>query len=131
MNKGRYLLPCLLWLFLMGCAPLLFFGAGTAAGIGGYKWYKGALTVIFQAPYMETWDASLNALKIMNFDIKSKKHDLTTGKIEALRADNKPVAVSLEYKSARETEVKIRVGFLGDLNASEAIKEEIRKELFK
>ena len=131
MSKGKYLLPGLLWLSLAGCAPLIFFGVGTVAGVGGYKWSKGGLTVIFQAPYMEVWDATLNALRTMNIQIKNKKHDLTAGKIEANRADGKSVTVSLEYKSTKETEVTIRVGFLGDRSASEAIKEEIRKELFK
>jgi len=131
MIKCRYLLLVLLCLCLVSCAPLLFFGAGTAVGVGGYKWYKGAMTVIYQAPYMETWDATLRAATAMNLEIKSQKHDLTSGKIEAKRADKKVVIISLKYVSAKETEVAIRVGMFGDRGASEAIKEAIRKELFK
>lgn len=133
MMKGKYplVLAVLLCLCLTSCAPLVLFGVGTAAGISGHKYYKGALTVIYQAPYMETWDATLKALEGMNIRIQSKKHDLTAGKIKAKRADKKPVTVSMEYKSAQETEVVIRVGFLGDRNVSMAVKEQIRKELFK
>jgi hypothetical protein len=131
MMKGKYLLA-VLWCFcLANCAPLVLFGAGTAFGVSGYKYYKGALTVIYQASYMETWDATLRALEGMNLQILSKEHDLTAGKIKAKRADKKPVNVSLEYKSAQKTEVVIRAGYLGDQDASMAIKEQIRKELFK
>jgi len=80
---------------------------------------------------METWDATLRAATAMNLEIKSQKHDLTSGKIEAKRADKKVVIISLKYVSAKETEVAIRVGMFGDRGASEAIKEAIRKELFK
>jgi hypothetical protein len=115
----------------MGCAPLVFFGAGTAAGVAGYKYYEGALTVIYQAPFMETWDSSLQALNQMNLRVLKSPHDTTSGKITARQADGQPVTVSLKYKSAQETEVIIRVGHLGDKNRSMAIKEEIRKILAK
>jgi uncharacterized lipoprotein len=116
----------------MGCAaPIVFFGAGTAAGVVGYKYYEGSLAVIFQSPFMETWDATLKALNQMNIRIESSSHDITSGKIKAKRGDNQRVAVSLNYKSAQETEVVIRVGALGNQNASMAIKEEIRKILVK
>ena len=127
----RWLLPALLLVCLSGCAPLVFFGVGTAAGIAGYKYYEGALTVVYQAPYIETWDATLAALKGMNLTIESQEHDLTAGKIKAKRADNEDVRVSLKYKSSNETEAVIRVGLFGDREASHLIKEEIRKILFK
>lgn len=129
--KERYLLPVLFCFFLASCAPLGLFAAGTAAGIGGYKWYQGALNVIYQAPYMNTWDAALKVLEEMEFTIESKKHDSTTGKIVAKRADEKPVTISFKYRSSEETEVTIRVGLFGDRNASMVIKEKIRSKLFK
>ena len=121
-------IPCL---FLVGCAQLVFFGAGTAAGIVGYKYYEGALTVIYQAPFMESWDATLKALNQMNLSGLTASHDATSGRITARQADNTPVSVSLKYRSAKETEVTIRVGHLGDRNRSMAIKEEIRRVLVK
>jgi len=130
MKKWKCLLPVLFYFCLVSCTPLVFFGAGTLAGVGGYKFYKGGLTVIYQAPYMKTWDATLKAFENMNFEIQSKKHDRTAGKIKAQRADKKPVNVAMEYKSAQETEVQIRVGIFGNEAASIAIKEEIKKTLF-
>ena len=99
--------------------------------VAGYKFYEGSLEVVYQAPYMETWDAALRALDRMNIKVTQKEHDFTAGKIDAMRADEKEVRISVEYKSAKETEVSIRVGVFGDERASDAIKEEIRKELFE
>ena len=131
MRKRKLLAPVLLGLFLIGCAPLIFFGAGTAVGIVGSMYYRGALTVIYQAPYMETWDATLKAIDNMKFFMESKDHDSTKGKITARRPDDKPVTISLKYKTSQETEVMIRVGLLGDKGSSKVIKEEIRKVLFE
>jgi hypothetical protein len=131
MIKGRFFLPVFFCFFLASCAPLFFFGAGTVAGIVTYKYYKGTLTVIYQAPIMKTWDATLMVLEEMNLKIEEKDHDQTSGEIVAVRADGKPVIISLRYISSQETEVVIRVGFFGDKNISMIIKEEIRKELFE
>lgn len=131
MIKVKWCVQVISCFLLIGCAPLVFFGAGTAAGVAGYKYYEGALTVIYQAPFMQTWDASLQALNQMNLSVLNSPHDTTSGKITARQADDKPVTVSLKYKSAQETEVIIRVGHLGDKNRSMAIKEEIRKILAK
>ncbi|MBN2059741.1 MAG: DUF3568 family protein [Deltaproteobacteria bacterium] len=131
MNKMRCLLSALLCLFLVSCAPVGFFVAGTAAGVGGYKYYKGALNVLYQAPYADTWDASVKVFESMNFVIHTKVRDTMSGKIEATRADNKPVTISLKYKSTQETDASIRVGIFGDENASNVIKDRIARELFK
>ena len=130
MSKARNIIPALLLISLTGCAPVAFL-AGAAAGVGGYKYYKGALTVIYQAPYEKTWDASLKALKEMGFGIEDKTRELTKGKISAQLADNKTVTVSLKYISSSETEATIRVGLLGDENASNVIKDKIAEVLFK
>jgi len=118
-------------LLCAACAPLAFFGAGTAAGVGGYKYIKGALVVLYEAPYIQTWDASLRALEEMGLKIEKAEHDLTTGEIKARRADGKQVILSFEYKSARTTQVKIRVGIFGDEDASMVIKEKIRDVLVR
>ncbi|MFC1819906.1 DUF3568 family protein [Thermodesulfobacteriota bacterium] len=130
MTKVRGLFSILLCFCLANCAPIAFL-AGAAAGVSGYKYYKGSLTVIYQAQYMKTWDASIKAMEEMGFNIEDKKQELSTGKIEARLADNKPVTVSVKYKSSQETEVTIRVGLFGDENASNVIKDKIGSVLFK
>ena len=127
MRKTTFLLPVIFFLFMAGCSALVLVGAGTAAGIAGYKWYEGALTVIYEAPYIEAWEAALKAFEKMELEIKSQKHDLTKGTIKAEMKDKRSVTVSLAYKSAQQTEVEIRVGFFGDKAASDVIQEGIRK----
>jgi Protein of unknown function (DUF3568) len=122
------IIPCA-FVILSGCAPLIFFGAGTAAGVAGFKYYEGALSVIYQAPYMDTWDAALNALSQMNLKVEKSNHDLNKGEIVARRPDGTGVTISIEYKSPNETQAVIRVGFFGDEAASVAIKEKIREIL--
>ncbi len=131
MRKRLFLLPVICFLFLAGCGALVVFGVGTAAGVAGYKWYEGALTVIYEAPYIKAWDATLKALEDMELQIQSQKHDLTKGTIKAKLDDDRSLSVSLAYKSAQQTEVVIRVGFFGDKDASDVIQENIRKELFE
>ena len=94
----------------------------------GYKYYKGEFIVVFQAPYMEVWEASLVALKKMKFDIQSSESDLASGKIIAKQADNTPVTITLEFESPEKTKAIIRVG-LGDKESSMVIKEQIKKTL--
>lgn len=131
MRQRILLLPLIYFLFFTGCGALVLFGAGTAAGIAGYKWYEGALTVVYEAPYEKAWKATLKALEDMELQIQSQEHDITKGKIKAKLKDDRSLSVSLAYKSAQQTEVVIRVGFLGDKDASDVVQENIRKELFE
>lgn len=127
--KVRLLVILLLCSSLAGCAPIAF-GLGAAAGVAGYKFYEGSLIVVFRSPFMETWDATHAALSEMNYNIDRSEHDLTKGTVYAKRSDNQPVTISMAYKSAKETEVKIRVGHLGDEKGSMVIKEKIERVLY-
>jgi len=130
MIRMKLMVCVLICLMSAGCAAVVFLG-GAAAGVAGYKYYEGALEVVYESPFMETWDATLRALDRMDIEVTSKKHDLTAGKINAMGSDLKEVKLSFKYRSKDETVVSIRVGILGDERASDAIKEEIRKELFE
>jgi len=130
MRKIRFFSFLACCVLLVGCAaPLIFFGAGTAAGIAGFKYYEGALIVTYKAPYIDTWDATNKAFSDLKLTVESAKHDLTEGKVVAKRADGKPVVAVLKYVSAKATEARIRVGTLGDKKASGIIAEQIRKNL--
>ena len=124
-SLGLVLLLC-----LTSCYPLGFFAAGGVAGAGGYKYYKGGITVIYQAPYMKVWETALATLKKMNFRIESAKHDLTSGQITAKMADGTAVTVKITYESPETTQAVIRVG-LGDKENSLIIKEQIQKALIQ
>ncbi len=130
MRKIRFFSFLACCVLLVGCAaPLVFFGAGTAAGVAGFKYYEGALMVTYKAPYIDTWNATNKAFKDLQLTVESAKHDLTEGKVVAKRADGKRVVAVLKYVSAKETEARIRVGTLGDKKASGTVAEQIRKNL--
>jgi uncharacterized lipoprotein len=110
---------------------MIFLG-GAAAGISGYKYYKEVLTVVYEAPFDDTWDASIKALEDMGLTIENQTKELGSGKISTKEDEkNKKVNLTLQYKSPQETEVKIRVGLLGDETASNVIKDRIAGCLYK
>ena len=41
----------LVCVLLCGCTPLVLLGVGAAGGVTGVKYYEGALTAVFQAPF--------------------------------------------------------------------------------
>ncbi len=125
MRKIRCLAAVCVLLLLTGCGALLLFGAGTAAGVAGFKYINGTMEVLYASSFIDTWDATIKALPDLGITVKDSKHDLTGGKIEGSRADGQTVKVSLTYKSSKETEVSIRVGIIGDEGASTAIRDKI------
>jgi uncharacterized lipoprotein len=120
----------LLSLSFSGCVPMAMV-VGAAAGIGGYKYVEGSMTVIFNAPFKSTWQASLDALEGMNLKIEDKDHGTTSGKIKARRSDDTVITVGMEYMSADQTQATIKVGLFGDEKESNAIKDKIGELLFK
>lgn len=131
MSKLRYIFSLLLCLSLTSCAPMVFLG-GAAAGAGGYKYYVDVLTVVYEASFDKTWDASVKALEEMGFAIKDKTEKLGSNKISTKEdKNNKEVNISVNYISAGETEVTIRVGLLGDKRAANVINDKISSLLFK
>ena len=130
MIRVKCLVLVVLLFLLTGCAGVVFFSAGAATGVVGYKYYKGALTVVFEAPLMKTFDATLTTLENQGIKVERSDRDLTSANIVAKRSDNKPVTISLNYRSANETEAVIRIGHLGNKDASVALKDAIAKVLF-
>ncbi len=130
MKKIICVIPLLLSLLFSGCVPVALI-AGAAAGIGGYKYFEGALTVVYNAPFKNTWKASLDAIERMELKIEDQNHKLSSGKIKAKRADDTGVSVSMKYLSSDQTEVTIKVGLFGDEAESNNIKDKIAEVLFK
>ena len=118
-------------LTLSSCHPLALVAVGGAAGVGGYQYYqdKGVLEAHIYHPYSAVWDATLSALEDMGYVIESAQKEPTTGKVMAKGEDGAPVVVTLEYESESVTKAVIKVGHMGDKDASLAIKEQIQKAL--
>jgi len=118
-------------LTLSSCHPLALVAVGGAAGVGGYQYYqdKGVLEAHIYHPYSAVWDATLRALEDLGYAIESAQKEPTAGKVMAKGVDTTPVVVTLEYESENTTKAAIRVGHMGDKDASLAIKEQIQKAL--
>ena len=131
MRSVKCLLVVAACLCLGGCAALAVFAVGAGAGVAGYAWHKGSLKVEYDAPFVETFEASVRSLEKLEMKLTTKEHKLTRGWVFAKKGDGTEVQLTLKYISAKRTEVDIRVGNWGDQEESAAIGEAIRKELIK
>jgi hypothetical protein len=130
-NLGIALVLLVAVLTLSSCHPLALVAVGGAAGVGGYQYYqdKGVLEARIYHPYSAVWDATLRALEDLGYVIESAQTGSTAGKVMAKGEDAAPVVVTLEYESESATKAGIKVGHIGDKDASLAIKEQIQKAL--
>ena len=129
MSRIKNFVIVLLLLTLTGCAPMVFLG-GAAAGVGGYKYYQGALAVIYQAPFEDTYEASVKAIETLGYSITERLQKIGSGSIEAVDSNSEKIKLSLNYIASEETEVKIRVGVMGDEATSRVIKDKIADIVF-
>lgn len=123
------LMAVLFLLSLTGCAALIGAGAGAGAGVTGYRFIEGELEVNYTKPYEQVWQATNMALKDLEMAIEESEKDQLGAKIKALRADGTKVVIKLKRRPSGITRVKIRVGMLGDQEASDFIERAIERNL--
>ncbi len=115
-------------LVLQGCM-LLAVGAGAAAGAGTMAYIEGEFQTAYASSLDRTWNASLEAVKDLDFRIIATQKKETEGNIEAKRIGGKKVRIALSIAGPETTFVKIRVGILGDEMASRVIRDRIASRL--
>jgi len=113
---------------LQGCI-LLAVGAGAAAGVGAVAYLKGELQTTYAASLDRTWEASLDALKDLNYRVISSEKGGAEGNIEAKLVGGDEVKISLSIPGPGTTLVKIRVGVFGDESVSRTINSKIASNL--
>jgi hypothetical protein len=117
-----------LLLFTQGC--LLFVAGGAAAaGAGGYAYVKGEAVSTETVTLDRAWNASLAAMKDLEFPVTSQKKDALQAELTARDASDKKITVSLKKVSEKSTEIHIRVGTFGDESLSRVILDKIKKHL--
>ncbi len=136
MNKHdsmTHILSILLFLIfaIQGCAAVAGAGIGAAAATGAMAYKNGELETSYAAPYNLTWDATIRAMKKMNLKVIHTQKGATEGTVESEQADGTKVTTKLKSSSQDVTGVKIRVGILGDEEASRTIDRYLRAELKK
>ena len=106
-----------------GCALLV----GGAAGAGTVAYLEGDLESTEDITLNRLWDAVQKAVEDLEFDVESKDKDALAAKLVARSADDKDIRIDLKRKTDKMTEIKIRVGKIGDESRSLKILEEIKK----
>lgn len=115
----------LLPLFLTRCAAIV---AGGAAA-GGTIWYKGELKDVMSGTVPQIHKAAIQAVKNLKFEIKNENSDELRGEIEAEMSDGTKIKISSRSKDKNITEIRVRVGIMGDKQVSQRIVDETRNNL--
>jgi hypothetical protein len=128
MQRKRALLSLIISLCILtsGCAAVVAAGAAGGAGI---VYYQGWLTDQVTTDVPRTFEASRAGLKELNIRITEARYDNIKGKVNGELADGTNVYVKLKATEGKTTEIKIRVGALGDKDASHRILRAIKRQL--
>jgi hypothetical protein len=110
-----------------GCAAALL---GAAAGAGTYAYMQGEASQTYPGGFDQVWNASLNAMRDMNFEVVDTTRDSLGGEIKARRpVNNDEVTLKVEPVGSDSTRVKVRVGVMGDEDESKRIQQRISTTL--
>lgn len=123
---GKNILLALLAFCLAGC-PLLI---GAGAGVGVYYMVQGDLTRLYRVRYERAWDAVLLTLEEGEMTVVKADKGETEGTIEAKRFDGSPVRLALKQKALDVTELRVRIGVIGDRGKGEIFHEQFRENVF-
>jgi uncharacterized lipoprotein len=123
---GKTMLLGLLSLWLAGCPVLL--GAGMTAGT--YHVIQGDLTRLYRAGYDRAWDAAVLTLEQMEMKVVKETRGDAKGKIEAKRYDGTPIRLMIKQKALDVTELRVRIGSVGDRAKAELFHEQFRGNVF-
>ncbi len=113
---------------LTGCAGAILAG-GAAAGAGTYAYINGELRTTEKASLDRLWKASLQAMDSLELNVTNKDKDALTARIKATGSNDKDIYINMKSLSRISSELRIRVGLLGDKVLSERIHDEITKNL--
>ncbi len=123
----KKLIALFLLLPLCSCAAAV---VGVAAGAGaGYAWYSGNLKDTLEAPLPRLDTVTRATLADLGMVGIEGAVDKLQGKITARMADGTQVWIWLKAVDFNATDIKIRVGTLGDRAISEQILRHIKRSL--
>lgn len=109
-----------------GCVAIL---AGTAGGVGTGVWLSGKLTQEVNAPYARTIDATKSALKSLNLKITKETKSENVTQIKGKYTDDREIWIDIRPIAKLSTKIDVRVGALGDKEASAKILKRITRYL--
>jgi hypothetical protein len=116
-----------LLMFCLGGCPALI---GAGMGVGTYYLVQGDLAQLYRTSYARAWEAAMTTLEEMEMTIVRETKEETEGKIEAKRFDGSPVRVMIAQKALDLTELRVRIGAVGDRAKAEIFHERFRDNVF-
>lgn len=118
----------ILWIslgLLSGCAYAVIGGA--AAG-GTYAYVAGWLHKDYEASLEQTYEAGLDAMQDLDIRVETKTLSLSKANVRGKKGDE-TIILKMEKKSGGVVKVSVRVGLLGDEQASKEVHEAIADNL--
>ena len=105
-------------LLAAGCVETMLIGLGASAAIGSYKWMEGTMEKDYPRPMQDTWNATLAATKDLQLTIRREQYNPMESIIEATAPPDTNVKIQLIARPNQITTVKVRFGFMGNVDAS-------------
>lgn len=112
---------------LSGCAALVLAGAAGAAGAGTVAYIKGELQTSQEVTLVRAYNAASAAMRDMEFAIIEQDKDAVNAKVVAIGVDKKKIRINMKRVSDHLTQIKIRIGILGNESLSRLILERMHK----
>jgi uncharacterized protein YceK len=125
-RKAVLSLLVILCLITSGCAAIV---VGAAAGGAAVGYYKGWLVDQIPTTVPKAFEATKAGLKELNLPVYKGRYDQIKGTVDSELADGTNVYVKLRATEGGTTEIKIRVGTIGDKDASHRILKAIKKHI--
>jgi hypothetical protein len=125
----KWLMTTMLGLVLLGGASgCLVVAAGAATGVG-VAYVKGDLEAVVDAPVERATEASKQACEEMGLILISSSSDALMGVVEARRADDTRVKITIRPMGEQSSKLFIRIGTFGNKAESMAIYDKIKAAL--
>jgi hypothetical protein len=109
-----------------GCVAVLAAGAG---GAGTAAWLSGKLSDEMSASYDDTISATKSALKSLDMPITKETKKKSVAQIMSKNADGAEVWIDIRPITTKTTKVEVRVGAMGNKEASSRIIEAIKNRI--
>jgi hypothetical protein len=125
------LIVCLFVLVLSGCATALVVGgAAVGAGTGTYLYVNGELRTDYSGSFDKVWAACERTVAELRGTEVQPSREIARGSIKAVINDER-VKIEVTYRAKNQTNVSIRVGWLGNKMSSQLLHDKIAANLAK
>ncbi|KAF5048782.1 hypothetical protein DSECCO2_446570 [anaerobic digester metagenome] len=118
-------LAILLVLLCTGCAAVV---VGGAAAVGTYTYVAGHLKKTYNVNLDGAYQATIAGCESLGLPVLEREKQLSQATIKTRDADRE-VWITLKAQSSTTTEISVRVGYLGDEQASRRIHDAIGAKL--